>query len=55
MGARAGELIGQAQLMVDWEALPEDAAKLVFAHPTQSEALGEVLMALAGAPFHSHP
>ena len=41
IGARVGELIGEAQLMVNWEAYPEDVAPLVHAHPTQNEALGE--------------
>ena len=41
VGARVGELIGEAQLIYNWEAFPEDVAPLVHAHPTQNEALGE--------------
>lgn len=53
IGARVGELIGEAQLAVNWEAYPEDIAPLLHAHPTQSEALGEAFLALAGKPLHS--
>ena len=54
LGARMGEQIGEAQLMVSWEAFPDDVASLVHAHPTQNEALGEAALALAGKPLHSH-
>ncbi|MEO6942709.1 MAG: FAD-dependent oxidoreductase, partial [Terrimesophilobacter sp.] len=53
IGARVGELIGEAQLAVNWEAYPEDIAPLIHAHPTQSEALGEAFLALAGKPLHA--
>ena len=53
IGARVGELIGEAQLAVNWEAYPEDIAPLVHAHPTQGEALGEAFLALAGKPLHT--
>jgi dihydrolipoamide dehydrogenase len=54
IGARVGELIGEAQLIYNWEAYPEDVAPLVHAHPTQTEALGEAHLALAGKPLHAH-
>ncbi len=54
VGARAGELIGEAQLIYNWDAHPEDVAPLVHAHPTQNEALGEAHLALAGKPLHAH-
>ncbi|KEI44217.1 dihydrolipoyl dehydrogenase [Saccharopolyspora rectivirgula] len=54
IGDRVGELIGEAQLIYNWEALPEDVAPLVHAHPTQTEALGEAHLALAGKPLHVH-
>jgi dihydrolipoamide dehydrogenase len=54
VGARMGEQIGEATLAVAWEALPEDLARFVHAHPTQNEALGEAAMALAGRPLHAH-
>lgn len=54
IGARVGELVGEGQLMVNWEAFPEDLAPLLHAHPTQNEAIGEAAMALAGKPLHAH-
>ncbi len=54
IGSRVGEQIGEAQLIVNWEAYPEDVASLVHAHPTQNEALGEAHLALAGKPLHAH-
>lgn len=53
IGARVGELIGEAQLAVNWEAYPEDIAPLIHAHPTQNEALGEAFLVLAGKPLHA--
>ena len=53
IGARVGELIGEAQLAVGWEAYPEDIAPYIHAHPTQNEALGEAFLALAGKPLHA--
>lgn len=54
LGARMSEQIGEGELMVGWEAYPDDVANLIHAHPTQNEALGEAAMALAGKPLHSH-
>jgi dihydrolipoamide dehydrogenase len=54
VGARAGELVSEAQLIFNWEALPDDVAQLIHAHPTQGEALGEAHLALAGKPLHMH-
>jgi dihydrolipoamide dehydrogenase len=53
IGARVGELIGEAQLVVNWEAHPEDIAPLIHAHPTQNESLGEAFLYLAGKPLHT--
>jgi len=52
IGGRFAEQIGEAQLIVNWEAFPEDVAALVHAHPTQNESIGEAAMALAGKPLH---
>jgi dihydrolipoamide dehydrogenase len=54
VGARVGELVGEAQLIYNWDAYPEDVAPLVHAHPTQNEALGEAHLALAGKALHAH-
>lgn len=53
IGDRMGELITEGQLAVAWEAHPEDIAPFLHAHPTQSEALGEAFLALAGKPLHT--
>jgi dihydrolipoamide dehydrogenase len=54
VGARVGELIAEAQLIFNWEAVPADVAQLIHPHPTQSEAIGEAHLALAGKPLHVH-
>lgn len=54
VGARIGEQVGEAQLIYNWEAMPEEVAALIHAHPTQNEALGEAHLALAGKPLHAH-
>jgi len=54
IGSRVGEQIGEAQLIVNWEAYPEDVASLIHAHPTMNEAIGEAHLALAGKPLHAH-
>jgi dihydrolipoamide dehydrogenase len=54
IGTRVGELIGEAQLIYNWEGTAADVAPFVHAHPTQNEAMGEAFMALAGKPLHAH-
>ena len=54
VGKRVGELISEAQLIVNWDALPGEVAQHIHAHPTLSEAVGEAHLALAGKPLHSH-
>jgi dihydrolipoamide dehydrogenase len=54
VGSRVGELMAEAQLITNWEALPSEVAQLIHPHPTQSEALGEAHLALAGKPLHVH-
>jgi dihydrolipoamide dehydrogenase len=54
VGSRVGELLAEAQLIYNWEALPSEVAQLIHAHPTQSEAVGEAHLALAGKPLHAH-
>ena len=54
LGARIGEQVGEGELIINWEAYPDDVANLIHAHPTQNEAVGEAAMALAGKPLHSH-
>ena len=54
LGSRIGEQVGEAALIVNWEAMPEDVAAFIHAHPTQNESLGEAALALAGKPLHAH-
>jgi dihydrolipoamide dehydrogenase len=54
VGERVGELIAEAQLIYNWEALPSEVAQLIHPHPTQSEAIGEAHLLLAGKPLHVH-
>ena len=48
----AGEIIHELMYAVGWEALPEEAAAFIHAHPTISEGIGETLLAAAGRPLH---
>jgi dihydrolipoamide dehydrogenase len=52
VGPRATELIAEGQLIYNWEALSTDVARLIHAHPTLSEAIGEAHLALAGRALH---
>ena len=54
VGSRMGELVAEGQLIYNWEALPSEVAQLIHPHPSQSEALGEAHLALAGKPLHVH-
>jgi dihydrolipoamide dehydrogenase len=54
VGSRVGDLVAEAQLVYNWEALPEEVAQLIHPHPTLSEALGEAALVLAGKPLHAH-
>ncbi|MCV7213184.1 dihydrolipoyl dehydrogenase [Mycolicibacterium canariasense] len=54
VGKRVGELISEAQLIVNWDARPDEVAQHIHAHPTLSEAVGEAHLALAGKPLHTH-
>ena len=52
VGPRATDLIGEGQLIYNWEALPVEVAHLIHAHPSFSEAIGEAHLALAGRALH---
>ena len=54
VGSRAGELIAEAQLIVNWDARADEVAALIHPHPTMSEAIGEAHLSLAGKPLHAH-
>lgn len=52
VGPAAGELIHELMYAVAWEALPEEAAAFIHAHPTIAEAIGETLLSAAGRSLH---
>jgi dihydrolipoamide dehydrogenase len=52
IGARVTDLVAEAMLIYNWEALPVDVAQFIHPHPTLSEAVGEAHMTLAGRRFH---
>jgi dihydrolipoamide dehydrogenase len=54
VGDRVSELIAEAQLIYNWESSADDLASLIHPHPTQSEAIGEAHLLLAGKPLHVH-
>lgn len=51
-GPEAGELIHELMFAVGWEAMPDEAAAFIHAHPTLSEVVGETLLAAAGRSLH---
>ena len=53
IGPHVTDLIAEAMLITNWEAVPEEVAALIHPHPTLSEAVGEAHLALAGKPLHS--
>ena len=54
IGSRMGEQVGEASLIVNWDAFPEDVAQFIHPHPTQNESLGEAALVLAGKSLHAH-
>ena len=52
VGPQAGEMIHELMYAVGWEALPEEAAAFIHAHPTLSEAIGETLLSATGRSLH---
>jgi dihydrolipoamide dehydrogenase len=52
VGPHVTDLVAEAMLIVDWEAMPADVAALIHPHPSLSEAIGEAHLALAGKPLH---
>jgi dihydrolipoamide dehydrogenase len=53
IGPHVTDLIAEAMLITNWEAMPGEVAALIHPHPTLSEAVGEAHLALAGKPLHS--
>jgi dihydrolipoamide dehydrogenase len=53
LGPHVTDLIAEAMLITNWEAMPVEVAALIHPHPTMSEAIGESHLALAGKPLHT--
>jgi dihydrolipoamide dehydrogenase len=53
IGPHVTDLIAEAMLITNWEAVPAEVAALIHPHPSLSEAIGEAHLALAGKPLHT--
>ena len=53
IGPHVTDLISEAMLITNWEAVPAEVAALMHPHPSLSEAIGEAHLALVGKPLHS--
>ncbi|WP_347957505.1 dihydrolipoyl dehydrogenase [Gordonia aichiensis] len=54
VGEHVGELVGEAQLLTQLGVPAADAARLIHAHPTLGESVGEAMLMAVGAPLHAH-
>jgi len=52
LGPRAGDLIAEAAVAIEFEASAEDLARTCHAHPTLSESLKEAALGIAGRTIH---
>ncbi|MEU5048584.1 dihydrolipoyl dehydrogenase [Streptomyces sp. NPDC021096] len=52
VGPHVSEMIAESQLTVGWDAEAADVARHIHPHPTLSEAVGEVMLSLAGRGLH---
>ena len=52
VGPWVTEQLGAGYLSVNWEATPDDLARLIQPHPTLSEMFGETAMSLTGRGLH---
>jgi dihydrolipoamide dehydrogenase len=52
IGARAGDLIAEAAVAIEFGASSEDLARSVHAHPTLAEAMKEAALAVDGRAVH---
>jgi dihydrolipoamide dehydrogenase len=51
-GPWASELLHEGYLAVNWEALPDDVGRLIHAHPSLAEAIGETMITFSGRSLH---
>jgi dihydrolipoamide dehydrogenase len=52
VGPWASELLHEGYLAVNWEALPGEVARLIHAHPSLAEAIGETMITFSGRSLH---
>jgi dihydrolipoamide dehydrogenase len=52
VGPWASELLHEGYLAVNWEALPDEVGRLIHAHPSVSEAIGETMITFSGRSLH---
>ena len=52
IGPRAGDLIAEAAVAIEFGASSEDIARACHAHPTLAEAVQEAALAVDGRPIH---
>jgi dihydrolipoamide dehydrogenase len=52
VGPWASELLHEGYLAVNWDALPDDVGRLIHAHPSLSEAIGETMITFSGRSLH---
>jgi dihydrolipoamide dehydrogenase len=53
LGPRAGELIGEAVVAMEFGASSEDLARTCHSHPTLSEVIKEAALAVDGRAIHA--
>jgi dihydrolipoamide dehydrogenase len=53
IGARAGDLIAEAAVAIEFGASSEDIARCCHAHPTLAEVVHEAALAVAGRAIHT--
>ena len=52
VGPWASELLAEAYLAVNWEALPSEVGAFIHPHPSLSEAIGETMITFTGRSLH---
>ena len=52
IGPHSSEIVGQGVMSMEFDATSEDIARMIFAHPTLSEALHEAALGADGRAIH---
>jgi dihydrolipoamide dehydrogenase len=53
IGPHVTDLVAEAMLIVNWEAMPTEVAAMFHPHPSLSEGIGEAFLYLAGKSLHT--